>query len=522
MPAYHVAPATTCPRSWYLYGVRVTLVASAVVTLAVATRALAAGPDADLSLERECARACQPMRDLRDGPDAGENILSMLARTANPFLTSAECPEICRGIGREHPSVDMKRAFLGHVIRCAMQPAFDVKKAPPVASCVAGTPLDESAVSRYARQGPSPEEVPVSGSAVAVSLEERASIGEIWSRAFAFWLVPLFPVLCAAFGLSAALRHERMRRRVSRPPPGWAAVEGRICDDGAGDKPVIAVSFELKSTTYRGQTSYKEKSHHVEVRPFTLATRDGRLIDVRPERRTIELHAPARGEGCQRRAAVVPGDTVWVCGRQAQGGPPSQAAGAAALYRSPRSGTHIDGAEARIMVSVTPIAEVFRRDRNRRLWWVASLVGLLAIVELGFFGSFLDLLSSGRIATGHVVDKSSWWRRSSTSRGGSSRPYRVHAVTIEAEGRTEKLEVREMGWEDAAKGSPVPVLLTSGTLALGTVPYTTFGRCCVAVILVFFGLLIYLLLGRIDSGWYSVERGWRPTDELAAGIRSTR
>jgi hypothetical protein len=101
------------------------------------------------------------------------------------------------------------------------------------------------------------------------------------------------------------------------------------------------------------------------------------------------------------------------------------------------------------------------------------LLALLAAIEFGIFGGYFELLHAGRVVTGHVTNKSSWMR-TTTSRSGS-RTSRVHGVTVQAEGRSERFEGRASGWEDARRGSPVMVLLSPRTMVLGSTPYTTIG-----------------------------------------------
>jgi len=480
--------------------------------LALVSRAVLAATEnestLEAQLEQECARACRPRRDIvhRGGADAGKSLFST---TTNPFLTSAECPKICRALGRQHPTVNMERALFGHVLRCSMRSSI-TKVSLPVAACVAETPLAPSTIERYPRRPRFATYDRLPGP--AVELEERAALGKWSSWSLAFLVLPLGPALWLVVGLGAALRHERRRRMVLAPPPGHLLVEGRIVEDGLAGEPAVAVSFELvEEHNNQGRTWYSEKSHQLSARPFTIETDGGRLVDIPADRRSVELHAEVKGDGCLRSSAVGPGDKVWVYGRQGQPDLPARTAGATADDEARPDRIHLDGTETPIMVSTVPIEGAFRRDRNHRLVWVASLLGLLALLELICFGSYLDLLRSGRSATGYVSHM--WSRQDYASvRGAKPRRITIHGVTVEVEGRSSNFEVHRTGWEDASKGSPVTVLLTPRTMALGHEAYATVGKSITAIVIMFLGAFAPLVVGRSDSAWYSIARGWRPGD----------
>ncbi|MGE5785758.1 MAG: hypothetical protein ACM3ZE_14265 [Myxococcales bacterium] len=343
---------------------------------------------------------------------------------------------------------------------------------------------------------------------VPVDLIESASIDAGWSKAFVAVLLPIGPILYATFLLATALKKERQRRTIVTPPSGYVLANGRIRAGRSKKQAAIRVDFELERTkTKKGHVLYRERTHEIYVRPFTLETSEGECLDIQPHHDTTTLHAPVEGEHCTRWTQVAAGDHVWVYGRLSTRPSSTDAARDGAQ----RSGACLDGRGARLLVSTEPMGSLFRRDRNRRLGLAAALIAWLGLLEFGAFGSYWAVLQAGRPVVGHVVTKSEW-SRTSRERFGRSNSSWIHAVTVEAEGHRKRFEIGASSWNAVCEQTPASVLLAPNAMTLGTQPRVTIGRCLITGLLMLCGLTAVVLLGRVETPWYSSTRGWRGTD----------
>lgn len=353
---------------------------------------------------------------------------------------------------------------------------------------------------------------------------EHLQVSPEWSWVLVAWLFPLGPVAFVVWWLVSAIRFEVRRRAVVSPEPGYVAVEGTIADDRNRKVPAVAATFDLEVKKLKRGHGYRLRQHTVSVRPFTIETATGQRFEVQPARDTVALHAPLEGEHTSRVSRVGAGDRVWVYGPaamihvQKRNGSSKQAAAQSESGSGSETETETEReelgsaqADSSLLVATTPIAGVFRSERNRRAWLAAVAATFLVVAELLVFGGYWDVVRAGEPAVGQVVDKSMRLERE-RSRFGSSFLTTAFVVTVEVGERREAFDVSQQGWDRLELASPVALLSAPGTLMLGNEPYTTVGRCVVMSAVVFFGLFGFVIAALFQRPWYSVKRGWRGTD----------
>jgi hypothetical protein len=479
--------------------------ATLVVLAGSELQAQAQNTKLEAQIDGECKRVCRPLSSYGVGLRAhgARNPMSDIAERADPFLASSDCPLICRQLGGHYPTLDAGQVLMAMAFRCAM-PLLPAAASVPISQCVANGPPDPSELEKYPRQSLSGRGV-AGSSAEIVSLEDESSIGEGWSRGIVFLVLPLFPALCAAFGLAAAVKHERKRREILDPPAYQLLANGTVGDPRQTAGPVVEVAFELTSTN---QGDF-EKARRIDVHPFAINTADGRRIHVRVSRDNVNLHAPVTGHGGTWASTIKQGDQVWVYGRRTE---ECMSSATVSSAQPPTSNLEIAGDTHPVLISTTPLELVFGKDRDRRLSSVAKLIGFIAFLGIVFFHGYFDLSFSGREMFGRVIDKSSHW--STTSVRSGARKIQVFTAMIEAEGTSQRFEVDRAGWEQAQTGSLVTVLLSPRVMVLGHQPYTTLGRAALAMVLELGAIFVYLFIGRRDSAWYSATRGWQRGDPL--------
>lgn len=338
-----------------------------------------------------------------------------------------------------------------------------------------------------------------------ITLAEPFQLSAEWSWLFVAWLFPLGPLAFAGWWLVRAVRFELRRRDALSPAPGYRAVEGTILPNRKRNSPAVEATFELEVKKLKRGRGYRLRSHAISVRPFTLETTEGQRFEVRPDRDAVALHAPLEGEHASLTSRVGAGDKVWVYG-------PAAVISAAAIApegssREPQPAGH----RPSLLISTLPIAEVFRLERNRRLWLAAAAAAFLVAAELAVFGGYWDVVRAGEPAVGQVVDKASEEHRH-RERTGGSRWDVEYELSVDVDGRRQELDVTADGWAQVDVGTKVALLLSPTTAMLGPEPHTTLHRCVVMSALVFFGLLGFVVAELIQRPWYSVKRGWRGMD----------
>lgn len=278
----------------------------------------------------------------------------------------------------------------------------------------------------------------------------------------------------------------------------------------------ILASFELQAKFGKGVKTYRPVSHSLTVNPFIVATDDGRRLRVQPNLDAVTLHAPVEGTGSLRSSRLVAGDRVWVYGPTAEVRPVTRSGKSMRHAASKGSAMSNSSAESNdsavpLLISTEPIGEVFRAERNRRLWLTAAVTLSLVVAELLVFGNCWDVVRAGEPVVGHVEAK--WWK-SHKRRERTGATYREveHFIAVEANGRHETLELSAGSWDRVEEGTRVALLLSPTTAMLGPEPYTTVSRCSVMTGLWVFGLLAFMFAGAVPRPWYSTKRGWRGVD----------
>lgn len=343
---------------------------------------------------------------------------------------------------------------------------------------------------------------------------EAFKVSAEWSWLLVAWLFPLGPLAFAAWWLVSAMRFELRRRAIISPSPGYVAAEGTTAKDRSLNVPVVAATFELEVKKLKRGHGYRLRSHAVTVRPFTIEAESGQRFDVYPDREAVALHAPLEGVHTARMSQVAAGDRAWIYGRASvikaqESSATSKPAAAPGEPELKRRGSARAGSS--LLVSTTPIAAVFRSERNRRLWLAATVTAFLVVAQLVVFGGYWDVVRAREALVGHVVDKSMRLERE-RSRFGRSFLTTGLVVTVEAAGRRAPFDVSQQSWDSVQIGSRITLLASPTTLMLGTEPYTTVGRCAVMFALLFVGLSGFFIAGLFQRPWYSVKRGWRGTD----------